>query len=280
MEMQKTIFGETIPVTSHRDDIVLCSDGEERRRENALADCDGGWHGDDEARLEANGEIVGKILDAREKWSCEYNTENGDSADGYAGIVDERSDGWNDRVKEWIEDNYDDEYDCLEHDPDVDDLGYNELIDFIVASVCDELEGQYDCEPEFHGSEYACYSGKGCCLDSFDIGEVEEQISINDHPELKVLHDAGELDDVLDEVESDYHHDYTISRQRRRVKNEKTGHYECIGRETYMPYEHSADYPTFEIYVMPGGQWQFVVSAERMEELVTAAVMEFFGYED
>jgi hypothetical protein len=31
---------------------------------------------------------------------------------------------------------------------------------------------------------------------------------------------------------------------------------------------------------MPGGQWQFVVSAERMEELVTAAVMEFFGYED
>jgi hypothetical protein len=277
MEMQKTIFGETVPVTSHRDDVVTCSDGEERKRFDALADCAGEYHADDEARLEANGVIVGDILEAREKASCEYATENGDYADGYAGIIDERCDGWNDRVHEWIDDNYADEYDWVDYDNEDEQPGF---VDSIVQSVCEELEGSFDCEPEFDHNEYAAYSGSGCCLDSFDIGEIEEQISINDHPELQALHDAGELDDVLDEVESDYRHDYTISRQRRRVKNEKTGHYECTGRATYLPYDNSADYPTFEIYIIPGGQWQFVVSAERMGELVTAAILEYFGYED
>lgn len=276
MEMQKTIFGTVVPVTPHRDDIVVCSDGEGRRREDALADCGSGGHGDDEARKEANAVIVGEILEAREKWANEFATEKGDYVDGYTHIVNERSDGWNDRVKEWIEDSYADEYDWVDYDNEDEQPGF---VDSIIQSVCDELDGSFDCEPEYHSSEYAAYSGEGCCLDSFDIGEIEEQISVNDCEKLKALHDAGELDDVLDEVESDYSHDYTISRDRRREKNEKTGRYEPVGRETYMPYEHSAEYPTFEIYVMPGGQWQFVVSAERMGELVTEAILEYFGYE-
>jgi hypothetical protein len=59
-----------------------------------------------------------------------------------------------------------------------------------------------------------------------------------------------------------------VSRNRRREKNEKTGYYECVGRETYMPYDHCADHPCFEVMTNPGGQWHYVVSADDMRGLV------------
>ena len=66
--------------------------------------------------------------------------------------------------------------------------------------------------------------------------------------------------------------DVFVHRSRRRVKDESTGHYVNQGRKTYNPY--NLEHPTFEVYTNPGGQWQFVVSKERMEELLVAAIID------
>ena len=125
----------------------------------------------------------------------------------------------------------------------------------------------------FGNNEYAIYDGPGCYLDGFDIGEVEEQVGISDYPEFEVLHKCGELDDCLDEYDG-----YAcINRSKRRVKNEKTGHYEEVGRNTYDT--HGSDYPTFEFYHSPGGRWDFVVPDDRMNDLLQEALIELFEKE-
>jgi len=260
IEQQKTFGPEfglepVVPVGPHPDDDIICEDGWICKRRDAFVDCKGGLHSNDDDRFDANVTIVTEFFDSVDEWVCEYATENEDYADGYAHIVDELSHDWPDRVEEWVRDNYGNYYGSVDFD-----------LDAVVKSICDELDGCSECEVEYERSDYAAYSGSGCCLFSFDIGEVEEQTDINAHPVLKGLHDAGELDDILDHVKSDAY----ISRSRRRVKNEETGYYEPVGRETYDPY--GSDYPDILSYHCPGGQWQFVVPADRMKELADAAI--------
>jgi len=168
-------------------------------------------------------------------------------------------------VREWIENKYGDFFGGT---------SFDDCIEEIVAMVCEELDGDSDCEPEYTRSDYDAYSGKGCCLDSFSIGEHEDQIEINGHDVLRVLHERGDLDDVLDDVNCGV----CVNRNCQREKNEETGYYENVGRETYMPYEHNREYPTLLIYTNVSGQWRFVVPADRMEELVCAALLEYHGY--
>ena len=265
--LQKT-FGETVgldpemPSARLPDDLVHCADGSECRHGDAYFDCEGEAHRTDEDKHDRNVEVVSDFLNKCGKWAEEYCTENTNYADGYGHIVNEHRDNWPDIVREWVVNEY---YDIADFDDYLDD---------IVAKVCEELDGGFDCEPEFDHSTYDAYSGDGCCLDSFDIGEHEEQIEINGHDVLRVLHEEGGLDDVLDDVNCDVY----VSRNRRREKNEETGRHEYVGRETYMPYEHSSEHPDLLIYVGISGQWQFVVPADRMEELVCDALLEYHGY--
>lgn len=252
-ELQKTIDGDWVPTAPHPDDIVECSDGRVCSRRDALVDCDGGYHSDDEDRHEANVEIVSEFLDGVDKWSEKYHTEDGDYADGASYIVDEVSYDWPGRVEEWIEGEYGDNYGHTNHD---------DYLDELVKHVCERLDSD-DCESEYNASEYACYSGDGCCLYSLDIGECEDQIEINKIPALKHLHDCGELDDVLDNINCDA----WVRRSYRREKDEETGYYMSVGRETYMPYGDRDD-PDLLVGTAPGGQWQYVVPAEKMRELV------------
>jgi len=250
--MQRTLCGELVPVAPHRDDIVACSDGTEMRRENALADCKGNYHRTAEERHEADVEIVTGLLNDIGKSADEY-TRHADYSDNYAHLVDEIN--WKDCVEEWCDEN--------DYEFEVSFENWSRWDEFVEAMI-DKVNGSYDCEAEYDSNEYACYTGNGCCLFSFDIGEVEEQIDINCHDELRKLHEDRRLDDVLDDVNCDVY----VSRSRRREKNEKTGYYEPIGRETYMnDYGYDIDYPTFCIYTNPGGQWRFVIPAERMFEL-------------
>jgi hypothetical protein len=301
---QQVTFGEIVglptmvPVRRHPDDIVHCVDGVDLPHRDVLYDCrDFPWS-DPIARHEANVEIVAEVLDAHLKWAEEYATENEDYADGYACILSEGSHYWKDRIEEWYDANW---ADCdwkailveceddIDHthfdewmddtDPDGDPLDWSDYIedcvsrvsvDSLLQAVYEDMDADDACDVEYGHNEYARYSGPGLCLDGFDIGECEEQVSVMDVPEFKALHESGELDDCLD----DYNGDAYVCRSRRRVKNEETGYYEQVGRETYNAYGH--DYPTFEFYYSPGGRWDFIVPADRMNELFTEALVRLF----
>jgi len=295
-DMQKMFDGSLTPIAPHVSDVVVCSDGSECPRLEAFVDCVNEYHRTEEERHEADVAIVSDMLDGEYKWCEEYCTENTDYADGYFGCVSEGSHNWDGPVKEWIRDNWDD----ITGDADLADCIEGEL----TAMVCNELSANFDCEPEFCRSEYSAYSGDGCCLDGFAIGEYETQVDINGHPALQVLHDAGRLDIILDDVNCDLY----VSRSRRREKvkcrncdepigsahragcklnadngsdvSEDDCNYENVGRETYMPYERDSKHPNFLGSANISGRWDFVVSAERMEELLCEAIVEWAGYDD
>lgn len=266
IEKQRT-FGAVVgleskvPVRAHRNNLVACSDGTLCEASEAFADSKGDYHSDAEARHESDVTIVTDVLNKVGKWADEYCTTETDYVDGYACLIDEDCVRWHDIVGEWVEEH------CYEYDL------HSDIVESVGEWVFDELEGSSDCEAEYDYSEYATYGDSGCCLASFTIGEYEEQVDIAGHDELQALHDDNRLDDILDDVNCDVY----VSRSRRREKNEKTGHYENVGRDTYMPYDHSKDYPTFEVYTNPGGQWHWVVSEDRMTELVDEALEALFG---
>jgi hypothetical protein len=253
-----------IAVVPHRNDLVECSDGTEHRHCDVCYDCADKAHSNDSDRHDAEVTIVTGVLDGIGKWADEYCTENEDYADGYSVLVDEDKCLYRDRTDTWVRDqlaSLDEFVDLEKHD---DLVKFDLLVKFVSDYVFEELDGSSDCELEYDSNEYSSYDDGGCCLGSWAIGEHEEQVDISCHDELQALHDRGVLDDILDDVNCDVY----VSRSHRREKNEETGYYENVGRETYMPYAHNAEYPTFEIYTMPGGQWRFVVPAERMAELV------------
>lgn len=221
------------------------------------------------------------ILDNVDKWVTEYTTGNSDYPTGYGHIIQETSHDWQEYLDEWIDNDstgYADilieayeagEIDFDLSDGEVGEFDHDEFITNVLSKptadsvkewVFDHIEGDFDCEPEYAPSEYGRYSGPGCCLASFDIGEHEEQNAISRFPELQNLHDKGILDDVLDDVRSDAY----VSRRLSRIKN--------VGRETYDPY--GSDYPDIMTYHQPGGQWHFVVPVERMKELIREAVVD------
>jgi hypothetical protein len=266
-EKQMMTDGTLVPTVRLADDIVECVDGSECRHGDTYYDCEGEAHNSDEDKHDRDVEVVSDILDAHGKWAEEYCTENTDYADGYSHIVDEGRHNWtgcDGPVHEWVEDEYRDIVD------------FDDCIKEIVEKVCEELDGNFDCEAEYTRSDYDAYSGPGCCLGSFDIGEHEEQIDINENDVLRVLHEEGGLDDVLDDVNCDVY----VNRDRRREKNEETGRYEYVGRKTYMPYDHHREHPDLLIYINISGQWQFVVDADRMGELVCEALLEYHGYDE
>jgi len=240
---------------------------DETRTDGKYADCKGGLHDSHEERHDSDVQIVSNLLDQIGKLAEEYCTGNTDYPYGYFHIVRETSHEHSRLVERWIRDSCGDLYGHTVID---------ETMAKIVDSICEELDVDYHCEPIYNHSDYSGYSGKGCCLFSFKIEEHEEQIVVNDFPELKSLHEQGRLDDVLDDVNCDVY----VSRSRKRVKNEETEHYEYVGRETYNPYPRNQFGPTFEIYTNPGGGWDFVIEAEEMETLLCNAILECNGFED
>jgi hypothetical protein len=269
-EKQATIFGTNEPVATHRDDVVECSDGSNCSRKEAFADCRGEYHCTEQERRDADVLIVEDVLDGVVKWAEGYCTENSDYADGYFCCVSETSHEWSGPIEEWVE--YGAE-DILGH---VDLADTDGLVDSVVSYISENLDAGFDCEPEYNHTDYSNYSGDGCCLWGFKIEEHEEQVDISCFDELKDLHDQRRLDDVLDGVNCDAY----VNRNRRREKNEETGYYENVGRKTYMPYDRDDENPTFEVCFTIRGGWDFVVSAERMTELVGNALLDYHGYAD
>jgi len=263
-EQQKT-FGSIVgmdsivPVGPHHDDVIVCSNGAECSRSEAFYDCRNNPHFTEKDRLDADVAIVTDILDGADQWVCDYCTGNVDYADGYDCIVSERRHNWPDRIEEWLRANYGDIYGHTDFDDRMQD---------VVEFICDRLEDHDYFEPIYGANDYAAYSGEGLCLDSFGIREIEEQTDISAFSELQILHDSKKLDDILDYYKGDAY----IDRSKRRVKNEETGYYEYIGRETYDPY--NSDCPSITTYHNPGGQWHFIVPMDCMKDIVMDALLE------
>lgn len=189
-------------------------------------------------------------LDSIGKWAEDYIFDNSDYGDNYLGLVCEDQIRFQDDVVRWVRGEY------------------PHLSEEFGRKVWENLDPGFDSEAEAIRNEYSTYSGPGCCIGAYEIGEHEEQIDFSNDDVLTELHDSGELDDYLDEVNCDVY----PCRHKRREKNENTGRYEEVGRETYNPYNR--DHATLEVIVACGGQVQIVVPAERMRELVTETILQ------
>jgi hypothetical protein len=249
MEKQRTfgdIVGMDLAVATARlrSDWIECSDGTVRMHEDVLYDCRDNPHSCEDDQFDANVEIVTEILDNGDAWVCEY-CESEDYGGEYAFCVDEGAD-YRDCIKDWCESHLDN------------------VSDSLVNAIYERARSD-DCDAEYQRSEYAAWSGSGCCVWSFSIDEYEQQTDINYIPELKELHGLGELDDVLDE----YNGNCGVWRSKRREKNEETGRYEEVGRETY----DGGNCPFLTTYHNPGGAWHFVISDNRMRELASEAIV-------
>lgn len=254
-------FATVVPTQKHTYDQIECSDGIIRKHGDVFYDSRDNAHGTVKERHESDVAIVTEVLMQEDEWITDYTTGkcgNTDYADGYRYIVNEVRDTWPDPVKDWLQDNYD-------HTLEVDDQ--------LTSRICEALDGDMDCEPEFNSAEYRAYSGPGCCLWGTDIGEHENQIEIANHKELQAIHDQKRLDDILDDINCDV----IIIRRRKRVHVKETGRYESTGRETYDP---DSTYPDLLACHNPGGRWDWVVSADSMRKLYCAAIVDYLRKTD
>ena len=201
--------------------------------------------------FEDNLEELTKYLDDVDKWTRDYVFDNSDYADNYLCLVCEDQVNWRDCIDEWLSGE-----------------DYAHLPESVAQTVWENIDPGFDSEAEALRNEYASYSGKGCCIGSFEIGEYEQQFDFSDDSILTDLHNSGKLDDYLDH----YNGEVYPCRSRRREKNEDTGYYEGVGRETYNPYNRKSE--TLEVIVAVGGQVQIVIPEERMRELVTEAILQ------
>lgn len=251
-EQQRLFDGTLVDTRDHPEDLVERSDGTSMLRRNAIFDCRGNAYANMDDRHEADVEIVTEILENEDEWVTEYTTKNEDYPDMYCHIVEENPENWPPAVTDWLE-----------------EIGFDKFTDDIVKLICKDMQGASDCETIYEGSDFDAYYGSGCVLDSFAIGEYENQMDFSAYTELQTLHDQDRLNDILDNINCDVH----VSRSKKRVRNEQTGYYEEVGRDTYN--SHGSDYLNLLTYHMPGGRWHYVVSDSRMRELLAQAIVSF-----
>lgn len=254
-ELQKTLpdcgLKTLVPTACLPEDTVTLLDGGTCLRRDAFADAEGVYYRTEEERDGRDVELVEVVLNRIDEWICDYSTGNTDYVESYICLLDESSYEWAWPIKEWIKDRY---------------TKFDGHIDKLVQSIIEDIDVGYHCEPIYQSNDYASFHGNGCCLYSFGVGEIEEQIDVNEYSILKALHERNRLDDVLDKVNCDLY----ISRDKQRVKNEETGDFEQVGRNTYKT---GCGSPCLYGYTCPGGAWHFVISDIYMAELLTAAII-------
>jgi len=255
--LQRTFDGELVPTAPHPDDRMKCSDDTYIRRGDAFVDCTGNAHRDEDARRDANVDFVTDTLDARAGSACDY-AEHEDYGDGYHFLVKEIHTEWKDKVKEWIVDDGADQIDWEE---------YPRLLNVMVNTVWQKVYDWDNWEAIHESSDFSAYYGGGCCLVSWEVGELEEQISLSNHPGLAELHDRGELEGILEEYNGELYisrDDHYDKEQNCRVPAGYVSGYKC---------------PDIMGYVNPGGQWHYVVSEENMTDALNEAITEYAEWE-
>lgn len=238
---------ELVETRLHPEDIVTCVDGTELKLKDAFTDVEGNYYTNEDDVFDAHVQFVEDILNNVAKQVEEY-TQSEDYAEAYLCILGEGC--YKEKLVEYITDNTDCSAELAES----------------ISEFIDEDDITFDIEFKYQYSEWGSYDGPGLCLDSFGIGEYEEQVDIDSVPTLKALHELGVLDDILDKVNCDAY----VSRDRSRVKDEDTGTYVYKGRDTYNPYNR--EHPDLTCYVLCGGSWHFIITPERIDEIFQAAL--------
>lgn len=228
--MQRT-FGEpfdmpdTVPTTPHPDDQCEAYDDDGNivfiSRKDAYFDTIGRAYTDEAHRdecqedmdIEDCKECLQNIVDAESEY-----TEHEDYGSNYLDCIDfYRLD---DAIDEYLGDT---EYEDRD-----------KLIKYISRDKCLPMECYYQ------SNEYASYYGSDCCVDSWQVGEIEIQVEISSHSILTDLKERDVLEDILKKVDRDF----------------------CISR----PHKFDSNY--FYLYDTPGGCWHFVLPSDYINQCI------------
>jgi hypothetical protein len=183
----------TIAIAPHPEDLVLCADtGKWVRRTDCLESANGKYFNDEEELERCDEDAVKEYFDGVVEWSDEYHASD-DCASSYVHLLSENPVQRRDNIRYALED-------LDEYDDSV------ELTDEFLNGMIDALDDCIDftCTSGCFGS-----SNQDVVFDSFDVGEVEEQIDINEVPLLAALHDEGKLEGILDALGDDFCFSYT-----------------------------------------------------------------------
>ncbi len=192
MSEQQQTFGDVMgmdpmmPTRHHPNDMIVCEDTSDSVR---YADChfaaDDTAFEDRDERDEYDLEALRAFFEGLVEWSDEYRGSQ-DCADDYAFLVSENPGCMLDNVKEWIDYNYDD---------------HRNFDARMIDDICTDLVGYTEMKIS-HG----CFgsSDHAVTFDSFDCGEVEEQIEVSGHDLLIALHGRGDLEGMLGELEGEF----------------------------------------------------------------------------
>ncbi len=201
--VKQRTFGEvvgldpTVSTRPHPYDEVVCEDTGES---GALRDCiiaaDGTAFADESGRFDHDVESVRSILESHIEWDDEYRKSD-DCADGYRFLVGEDSSTLAGHLTEWADNHT---------DSDSDDYPLE-----MRESVCRDMLEQMEVKV-LQG--YTTCGAPDIILGDYECGESEVQVDVPDVGFLTALADRGELEGILEELESEF----CISGTRKSVK--------------------------------------------------------------
>ena len=217
----------TLPIAPHPDDQFICEDtGEWKRRDEVLFSYDGKawWFSDDRYEYETDALVA--LAKALEE-GLDDHIDHDDSIDDVKHHAFNECVTWREYVVDYYRDDCDDCTGATEHE---------------LEMICDDLRDRADAVVKTTG-----YSDFDYDLTSWDVGEVHDQIDVNDFPILKALH--GRNDDFdLEGALEDYVYDNEF------VK--------CAGK-----FVSRGDYPCLDLMVASDKTYWWGCSHETMEEV-------------
>ena len=214
--LQKMFAGTLEPIAPHPEDMVDCEDtGVCKRRTDCLESVDGKFWEYSEERYDHELCLVRGHLNGVVEWSDEYHASDGCVGE-YAYMVWDNTEGITNNVRGALE-----EMEC------------SGLNDELIYDIVEALAGHVEHDAS-HGM--TAWSGLDVIFDSFDIGEVEEQIDINEIDILRDLHARGDLEEILEDVSNEF----CLYRFTHAIYEDG----KFTGRYKYEPYIQGDTYPT------------------------------------
>jgi len=246
MIMQKMFDGTLEPIASHPDDMVDCEDtGAYKRRAECVKSVDGKFWEAREERYDHERDLVETYFKDFIEWSDEHHASD-DCVGEYAYLVWENREQITGNVREALGNLLGDEWEDS-------DVSNDDLVDDIVEALSEHVE--FDTTTGYHG-----WSKHDVNFDSFDIGEVEEQVSINEHDLLRDLNVRGDLEEILVDLGSDFYFQQ-FSRAIRDEDGKFTSKYE------YEPIISRGEYPCIMLTNDTSLWYHYGCSDDTLEEV-------------
>jgi len=180
---------EFLPIAPHPSELVYCEDTEtEERCTDCLVSVDGKFWMDEQERTEHEEQLVKDYLNDLVKYHREY-TASEENVSQYTYLMGENPTDYRRNIREALEEALDE---CDDHDF---------LTDEVVDDIFEALDGDMACKST---EGYSAPSGIDVTFDSFNWGEEEDQVEINDHELLSALQARNELEDILDNLDREF----------------------------------------------------------------------------